>query len=74
MVVRRASLAKVPTGIEAPITKVIGIILSAQQAAPMYVAQALEKVRRETDASFIMAFCFIVLLSKHALNNIRDFE
>ena len=44
MVVRRASLAKVPTGIEAPITKVIGIILAAQQAAPMYVAQALEKV------------------------------
>ncbi|XP_037079909.1 high affinity cAMP-specific and IBMX-insensitive 3',5'-cyclic phosphodiesterase 8B-like isoform X2 [Pollicipes pollicipes] len=43
VVVRRASLAKAPTGIEAPITKVIGIILSAQQAAPMYVAQALEK-------------------------------
>ncbi|XP_043225252.1 high affinity cAMP-specific and IBMX-insensitive 3',5'-cyclic phosphodiesterase 8A-like isoform X2 [Amphibalanus amphitrite] len=43
VVVRRSSLAKVPPGIEAPITKVIGIILAAQQAAPMYVAQALEK-------------------------------
>ncbi|CAL8088263.1 unnamed protein product [Orchesella dallaii] len=44
-ILRRQSLAKLHSlTIEAPITKVINIIATAQQNCPVYIAQALEKV------------------------------
>ncbi len=42
---RRQSVAKMQHHtVEAPITKVIGIILAAQENSPQYIAQALDKV------------------------------
>ncbi len=42
---RRQSAAKIHSlSVEAPITKVINIILAAQENSPQYIAQALDKV------------------------------
>lgn len=43
-IVRRTSLARTPSVIETPITKVIGLVMDAQEASPMVVAHELEKV------------------------------
>ncbi len=43
---RRPSGAKLHSlAVEAPMTKVINIILAAQENSPLYIAQALDKVR-----------------------------
>ena len=42
---RRPSGAKLHSlAVEAPMTKVINIILAAQENSPLYIAQALDKV------------------------------
>ena len=44
--IRRTSSAKIyhHLSVEAPITKVISILMSAKESSPPYVAQALDKV------------------------------
>ena len=47
--------------VEAPITKVINIILAAQENQPSYIAQALDKVARQTSSQVIDYFSHFVI-------------
>ena len=46
--VRRTSSSKMyhTLSVEAPITKVIHILMSARESSPLYIAQALDKVQK----------------------------
>ena len=39
--------------VEAPITKVIHILMSARESSPLYIAQALDKVQKASKNAFL---------------------
>ena len=53
--VRRTSSSKMyhTLSVEAPITKVIHILMSARESSPLYIAQALDKVQKASKNAFL---------------------
>ena len=56
MMVRRTSSSKMyhTLTVEAPITKVIHILMSVRESSPLYIAQALDKVKSTLLSSFFV--------------------
>ena len=58
---RPSSHKQYSMSVEAPITKVINIILAAQENQPSYIAQALDKVARQTSSHVVDNFSYFII-------------
>ena len=71
--VRRTSSSKMyhTLSVEAPITKVIHILMSARESSPLYIAQALDKVQKTSkNAFFEGAVKLFGIQQKYLLGNL----